>query len=72
MQTIWKSIKRNPVILAALAIVALQVVEDWGNITQRDWFQNLFTMAIAFMAREFTVPANEVKEGGNLDRASGN
>lgn len=62
MNSVWNSIKRNPVILAAIAIVALQMIEDWGNITQQDWFQGLFTLAIAFVARQFTVPVKEVEE----------
>lgn len=61
MQTIWKSIQRNPIILAAIAVIALQIAEDWGNVTTTDWFQNLFTMTIAFVARQFTVPAKEVE-----------
>jgi hypothetical protein len=59
---VWRSIKRNPIILAALAIVGIQLIQDWNNLTTQDWFQSLFTMGVAYLAREFTVPLREHEE----------
>lgn len=66
LSTIWKSIKRNPVINAFLIAVATQIAHDvianevdWTNIVGY-----LAMVCIAVAAREFTVP---VKENKNLE-----
>lgn len=62
MKTLAKSIKRNPVILAAVAIIVVQVIKDWDHITTTDYFQYLFSLGVAYCAREFTVPLKDHEE----------
>lgn len=61
IRSLWKSIRRNPVINAFLLAVGLQIAHDW-LANQIDWTNiavYLSTVCMAVFTREFTVPVNE-------------
>lgn len=61
MRTIWKSIRRNPVINAFVLALAGQVAHDY-LANQIDWTNIVGYFSLVFIgvaAREFTVPENE-------------
>lgn len=64
LRKFWKSVKRNPVILATLASMALQFIQDYdsGAITTDNLFKYLTTLGLGFLAREFVVPLKEHNE----------
>lgn len=53
----FDSIKRNPVLVAAVLVAALQVLEAEG-VT----WATFAISVIALITRQFTVPASEVEE----------
>jgi hypothetical protein len=65
LRTIRKSIKRNPVIVAALVAIVAQAIQhaietnDWNVQTIGTY---LLQLAMAYVAREFTVPHFEHQE----------
>lgn len=66
LKAIWNSIKRNPVINVAIIGIIAQALQN--AMDTNDWdVQHIGTymlqLALAFVARQFTVPA---KEYGNL------
>lgn len=64
-RSVWKSIKRNPVLLVAvitiLAEAGQKALAD-GHFTFTVWMTYALQMAMAWVAREFVVPYSEHKE----------
>ena len=61
---IWKSLKRNPVVIAFAVAVASQVFQDWQNnkIDFSHFMGYLVMVFISVAVREFTVPKKEHEE----------
>jgi hypothetical protein len=62
MRTIWKSIKRNPIIvvtvLGVFAQAAQQAIDD-GKFDVQTVGTYFLQIALGFVAREFTVPLRD-------------
>jgi hypothetical protein len=61
VRSLWISIKRNPVINAVLAAVAIQIAQDYlaGRIDTQHIAGYLFTVGVGVIARHFTMPVKE-------------
>lgn len=68
MQTVislWSRIKRNPVIMAALGTIAVQILHDAqdGTLTaDMNWIKYLATLGFGLLARQFTTPFKEAED----------
>jgi hypothetical protein len=62
MNVVWRSVKRNPIInVAVLAIIAQAIVEamEDGHYDLKTIATYALQLSLAYVAREFTVPAKE-------------
>lgn len=64
LKNFWVSIKRNPVVLAFLTAVAMQVFQDYmaNSIDWAHFFGYISMVCLSVIARGFTVPAKEHSE----------
>lgn len=64
LKSLWKSIKRNPVITAALSAAVVQIIQDYqaGVIDRAHISGYLVTLGIGIIARHFTVPVSTHKK----------
>lgn len=65
MNSLWKTIKRNPIInVAVIAIIAQAIVEAMGDgkYDLREIATYALQLSLAYVAREFTVPYEEHKK----------
>lgn len=65
LKKFWKSVKRNPIINAALAAIVLQALQsatEDGKFSLGEVGGYLLQFGFAYVAREFTVPLRENRE----------